>query len=172
MCIFVHFSWIPWISPVCYLEVLRIPYTSSKGLFIANILNYTQKAVTCYRSPLLQIYLLHTKKAGLHCCCSASQGSRIAYCSEQATPKPTPICTITHTPIYGVHGYGYTYPEDIKMLQCLGTILEFARFWEAKHKRIWRLIMSATTPPERHNPKAWANYGCKDTTKFADVQIF
>ncbi|MBR5824077.1 MAG: hypothetical protein IKY67_08055 [Paludibacteraceae bacterium] len=22
-------------------------------------------------------------------------------------------------------------------------------------------IMSATTPPERHNPKAWANYGCK-----------
>ena len=31
--------------------------------------------------------------------------------------------------------------------------------------------MSATTPPERHNPKAWANYGCKDTTKFADVQI-
>ena len=31
--------------------------------------------------------------------------------------------------------------------------------------------MSATTPPERHNPKAWANYGCKGTTKFADVQI-
>ena len=31
--------------------------------------------------------------------------------------------------------------------------------------------MSATTPPKRHNPKAWANYGCKDTTKFADVQI-
>ena len=39
---------------------------------------------------------------------------------EQATPKPTPICTLTHTPTYGVHGYVYTYPEDIKMLQCLG----------------------------------------------------
>ena len=25
--------------------------------------------------------------------------------------------------------------------------------------------MSATIPPERHNPKAWANYGCKDTKK-------
>ena len=30
--------------------------------------------------------------------------------------------------------------------------------------------MSATTPPKRHNPKAWANYGCKGTTKFANVQ--
>ena len=30
--------------------------------------------------------------------------------------------------------------------------------------------MSATTPPKRHNPKAWANYGCKGTIKFADVQ--
>ena len=33
-------------------------------------------------------------------------------------------------------------------------------------------IMSATAPPERHNPKAWANYGCKGTTKNADMQIF
>ena len=39
---------------------------------------------------------------------------------EQATPKPTPICTNTHMPNYSMHGYGYTYPEDIKMLQCLG----------------------------------------------------
>ena len=27
-------------------------------------------------------------------------------------------------------------------------------------------IMSATTPPERHNPKAWANYGCKGSELF------
>ena len=27
-----------------------------------------------------------------------------------------------------VYGYGYTYPEDIKMLQCDGIMLEFARF--------------------------------------------
>ena len=63
---------------------------------------------------------LFNKKAGLHCCCSAIRGSGIAFDSEQATPKPTPICTITHTPTYSVHGYGYTYPEDIKMLQCVG----------------------------------------------------
>lgn len=31
--------------------------------------------------------------------------------------------------------------------------------------------MSATTPPERHNPKAWANYGCKDSELFWIVQI-
>jgi hypothetical protein len=31
--------------------------------------------------------------------------------------------------------------------------------------------MYATIPPERHNPKAWANYGCKGTIKFADLQI-
>ena len=30
--------------------------------------------------------------------------------------------------------------------------------------------MSATTPPERHNPKAWANYGCKDTIIFGEMQ--
>ena len=30
----------------------------------------------------------------------------------------------THTPIYGAYGYGYTYPEDIKMLQCVGYYVE------------------------------------------------
>ena len=30
--------------------------------------------------------------------------------------------------------------------------------------------MSATIPPERHNPKAWANYGCKDTIIFGEMQ--
>ena len=64
------------------------------------------------------------KKAGLHCCCSAIRGSRIAFVSEQATPKSTLICTHAHTPIYSVYGYGYTYPEDIKMLQCVGYYVE------------------------------------------------
>ena len=66
-----------------------------------------------------------------------------------------------------------TYPEDIKMLQCVGIMLEFTRFRNAKHKAPFNaFIMSATTPPKRHNPKAWANYGCKGTEKFAIVQIF
>ena len=72
-------------------------------------------------------HFVNNKKAGLHCCCSASQGSRIAYYSEQATPKPTPICTTEYTNIWYI-GCIYTYPEDIKMLQCLGTMLELARF--------------------------------------------
>ena len=29
-------------------------------------------------------------------------------------------------------------PEDIKMLQCVGIILEFARFHVAKHKARWK----------------------------------
>jgi hypothetical protein len=33
-------------------------------------------------------------------------------------------------------------------------------------------IMSATAPPERHNPKAWTNYGCKDSEIFWIEQIF
>ena len=119
-----------------YLEVLRIPYTSSKGLFIANILNYTQKAVTCYRSPLLQIYLLHTKKAGLHCCCSASQGSRIAYHSEQATPKPTPICTHAHTlALFRCTDIDIHIPRTSKCCNVLDTY-EFTRFVKPSTKRV------------------------------------
>ena len=48
----------------------------------------------------------------------------LPYNSEQATPKPTPICTNTYTHHDSVHGYRYTYPEDIKMLQCVGVIIE------------------------------------------------
>ena len=61
---------------------------------------------------------------------------------------------------------------------------EFTRFQIAKHKARWTphknefyrgtrfdaFIMSATTPPKRHNPKAWANYGYKGSEKFADMQ--
>ena len=31
--------------------------------------------------------------------------------------------------------------------------------------------MSAIALPERHNPKAWANYGCKDSEFLGDMQI-
>ena len=79
---------------------------------------YIQKSGTFGSIPA---FCISTKKRDLHCCCSASLGSGIALNSEQATPKPTPICTITHTPIYSVHGYGYTHPEDIKMLHCVGV---------------------------------------------------
>ena len=53
------------------------------------------------------------------------------------------------------------------------SYLEFSRFQIAKSiARFNAFIMSCNYPPERHNPKAWANYGCKGTTKFASVQIF
>ena len=61
-----------------------------------------------------------------------------------------------------VYGYGYTYPEDIKMLQCVGIMLEFARFHVAKHKALMTpLLCPITAHPRRHNPKAWANYAAK-----------
>ena len=87
------------------------------------------------------MYVLHLsrlmvyKKAGLHCCCSASLGSGIAFNSEQATPKPTPICTYTRA-LLARAIIKDTYPEDIKMLLCVGAI-EFSRFREAKHKARW-----------------------------------
>ena len=34
----------------------------------------------------------------------------------------------THTHPHSAYGDRYTYPEDIKMLQCVGIMLEFARF--------------------------------------------
>ena len=46
---------------------------------------------------------------------------RLWYCLNirTATPKPTPICTYARVPIINRYErYGYTYPEDIKMLQC------------------------------------------------------
>ena len=73
-------------------------------------------------------------------------------------------------------------PRTSKCCNVLDTC-EFTRFRNAKHKArwkphkmsftgdpFWRLIMSATTPPKRHNPKAWANYECKVSEKFAIVQ--
>jgi len=54
------------------------------------------------------------------------------------------------------------------------NVLELFRIFQVpkcqEHSAIDAFIMSCNYPPERHNPKAWANYGCKDTTKFADVQ--
>ena len=39
----------------------------------------------------------YNKKAGLHYCCSACQGSGIAFLSEQTTLKPTPyVCVYAH----------------------------------------------------------------------------
>ena len=72
-------------------------------------------------SAIVFRFYLDTKKAGLHCCCSAFRGSGIALVSEQATPSPRRYVQ-PHTPIYDVHGYEYTYPEDIKMLQCVGYL--------------------------------------------------
>ena len=87
---------------------------------------------------------MHTKKAGLHYCCSAIRGPGIAFSPEQATPKPTPICTHTYTPIYDVYGYGDTYPEDIKMLQCLGVYRIFQVPDSQEHSANDAFIMSAS----------------------------
>ena len=43
------------------------------------------------------------------------------------------VCTRARL-LFSVHGYRYTHPEDIKMLQCVGTMFEFTRFQVTKHK--------------------------------------
>ena len=56
------------------------------------------------------------------------------------------------------------------MLQCVG-INEIYQISNSQAQSVFdAFIMSATTPPERHNPKAWANYGCKDTIIFGEKQ--
>ena len=113
------------------------------------LITYKKAVVSLNAAPLsIQTRCICTKKAGLHCCCSAFRGSRIAFCSEQATPKPTPICTHAHTPIYGVYRYGYTYPEDIKMLQCVGTVLNLRDSEMPSTKRVmtpYYYVQKATT---------------------------
>ena len=48
------------------------------------------------------------------------------------------------------------------MLQCVGIMLEFARFHVAKHKALMTpLLCPVTAHHKRHNPKAWANYAAK-----------
>ena len=131
-----------------------------------------------HAAMVLFLSFKHTKKAGLHCCCSAFRGSGIAFVSEQATPKPTPICTHTRAPSWHVWWLRIHIPRTSKCCNVLDTC-EFTRFRNAKHKArwkphktsfiedpFWRLIMSAITPPKRHNPKAWANYGCKGSELF------
>ena len=115
-------------------------------------------------------FCTYTKKAGLHCCCSALQALELPFHLNKQHRSPRRYVR-THTHPYGAYGDGYTYPEDIKMLQCLGMILWICEILRSQaQSAFWRLIMSATTPPERHNPKAWANYGCKDTIIFGEMQ--
>ena len=122
---------------------------------------------------LLTVFRFFTyKKAGLHCCCSAFRGPGIAFNSEQATPKPTPICTYMHTPQTSVYNKDIHIPRTSKCC----NVLELFRIFQVpkcqEHSAIDAFIMSCNYPPERHNPKAWANYECKGNENFANVQIF
>ena len=74
------------------------------------------KADICDCVPLLFAY----KKSGT--ALLLFRLTRLSHCLlfRTSNTESTPICTITHTPSYSMYGYGYTHPEDIKMLQCLG----------------------------------------------------
>ena len=65
----------------------------------------TQKSGTCTVAvPLLEAFAL-------------------PYNSEQATPKPTPICTLTYTPSWRVWIWIYI-SRGHQMLRCVGVIVE------------------------------------------------
>ena len=51
------------------------------------------------------------KKAGLHCCCSASQGPGIAFHLNKQHRSPRRYVQLRTHLFCGVHGYGYTYPR-------------------------------------------------------------
>ena len=71
-----------------------------------------------------------------------------------------------HTYFGGVYGYGYTYPEDIKNAAMSWNQKNLPDSLSQAHSAYDAFIMSCNCPPERHNPKAWANYGCKDSELF------
>ena len=99
---------------------------------------HTKKAVVSLNAaPLsIQTRCICTKKAGLHCCCSAFRGSRIAFCSEQATPKPALICTHAHTYLRCVRIWIYI-SRGHQNAAMRWNSFEFARFRNAKHKARW-----------------------------------
>ena len=53
------------------------------------------------------------------------------------------------------------------MLQCVGVMVESCEVSSSQAQSAHdAFIMSATAPPERHNPKAWANYAAKVVNYF------
>ena len=51
-------------------------------------------------------------------------------------------------------------------------VREFTRFQVAKHKALMTPYYVRNFPPNRHNPKAWAYYGCKGSDIFSYIQIW
>ena len=74
-----------------------------------------------YSAPLPYKRKAYVQKSGTALLLFRFTGSGIAIVSEQATLKPTPICTHTRAPIARAI-IKDTYPEDIKMLQCVGYL--------------------------------------------------
>ena len=109
-----------------YLEVLRIPCTSKEKLLMDN--SSTQKAVTCdivlrFHTNARHMY----KKAGLHCCCSASQGPGIAYHLNKQHRSPRRyVRSRTHLPTVCTDMCIHT-PRTSKCCNVLGD-LEFSSF--------------------------------------------
>ncbi len=80
-------------------------------------------------------YIYANKKAGLHYCCSAFQGSSIAFFVQTTTLKPTPyVKFVRYIRTDKLHTNGHL------VLHCFGKKFEFARFWNAKTKRVRRLF--------------------------------
>ena len=103
------------------LEVLRIPCHKPLGIIHSEHIELYKKNGHLITGVRIYKYTYCILKSGTALLLFRLTGSGIAIGSEQATPKPTPICTNTHMPNYSMYEYEYTYPEDIKMLQCLGT---------------------------------------------------
>ena len=77
----------------------------------------------------------HAKKAGLHCCCSADRGSRIACNPNNQHYSPHRMY------MYAQCVYGNTHCEHLRVAMFWGFI-EFARFLSAKTKRLRRFFFN------------------------------
>ena len=86
---------------------------------------------------LLLYNIKYTKKAGLHCCCSAIRGSGIAFDSEQATPSPRRYVQIRTRIITAYTDMDIHIPRTSKCCNVLES-MKFTRFRIAKHKALMK----------------------------------
>ena len=116
---------------------------------------------------------MHTKKAGLHCCCSAIRGSRIALSirtsnTEAHADMYAHIHILTMCMEIDIH-----IPRTSKCCNVLNTNLKLARFRIAKHIALLTPLLCLQPPhPKDIIPRRGLNYGCKGSELFWIEQMF
>ena len=139
----------------------EMPWRQNKELFMDMFSIKDKKRI----SAIVFRFYLNTKKAGLHCCCSANWGSRIAFCSEQATPSPRRYVRIRTRTVIACTEMDIHIPRTSKCCNVLEQIW-ICEIPISQNKALMTpLLCLVIAHPQRHTPKAWTGLRRKDTKK-------